>query len=40
MESECGFLLFTRTKSGVTMTAAAESLLRQAGVKILEINTE
>ena len=27
MESECGFLLFTRTKSGVTMTAAAESLL-------------
>ena len=27
MESECGFPLFTRTKSGVTMTAAAESLL-------------
>ena len=27
MESECGFPLFTRTKSGVTMTAAAEQLL-------------
>lgn len=27
MEAECGFPLFTRTKSGVTMTAAAESLL-------------
>ena len=27
MESECGFPLFTRTKSGVTMTAAAENLL-------------
>ena len=27
MESEGGFPLFTRTKSGVTMTAAAESLL-------------
>ena len=27
MESECGFPLFTRTKSGVTMTAAAESLM-------------
>ena len=26
MESECGFLLFTRTKSGVTLTAAAEKL--------------
>ena len=24
METECGFPLFTRTKSGVTMTAAAE----------------
>ena len=27
METECGFPLFTRTKSGVTMTAAAENLL-------------
>ena len=27
MEAECGFPLFTRTKSGVTMTAAAENLL-------------
>lgn len=27
MEAECGFPLFTRTKTGVTMTAAAESLL-------------
>lgn len=27
MEEECGFPLFTRTKSGVTMTAAAENLL-------------
>lgn len=27
MESECGFPLFTRTKTGVTMTAAAESLM-------------
>ena len=27
MENECGFPLFTRTKAGVTMTAAAESLL-------------
>lgn len=27
MEEECGFPLFTRTKSGVTMTAAAESLV-------------
>ena len=27
MENECGFPLFTRTKTGVTMTAAAESLL-------------
>ena len=27
MESECGFLLFTRTKSGVTLTAAAEKLM-------------
>ena len=27
METECGFPLFTRTKTGVTMTAAAESLL-------------
>lgn len=27
MESECGFPLFTRTKAGVTMTAAAEHLL-------------
>ena len=27
MESECGFPLFTRTKAGVTMTAAAESLM-------------
>lgn len=27
MEAECGFPLFTRTKSGVTMTAAAEQLL-------------
>lgn len=27
MESECGFPLFTRTKTGVTMTAAAERLL-------------
>lgn len=27
MEAECGFLLFTRAKSGVTMTAAAENLL-------------
>lgn len=26
MEAECGFPLFTRTKSGVTMTAAGESL--------------
>lgn len=26
MEAECGFPLFTRTKSGVTLTAAAESL--------------
>ena len=26
VEAECGFPLFTRTKSGVTMTAAAESL--------------
>ena len=27
MEAECGFLLFTRTKSGVTMTAAGEAIL-------------
>jgi DNA-binding transcriptional LysR family regulator len=27
METECGFPLFTRTKNGVTMTAAAEGLL-------------
>ncbi len=27
MEAECGFPLFTRTKAGVTMTAAAEHLL-------------
>lgn len=27
MEAECGFPLFTRTKTGVTMTAAAENLL-------------
>ena len=27
MEAECGFPLLTRTKSGVTMTAAAENLL-------------
>lgn len=27
MEAECGFPLFTRTKSGVTLTAAAETLL-------------
>ena len=27
MEAECGFPLFTRTKSGVTLTAAAESLV-------------
>lgn len=27
MEAECGFPLFTRTKTGVTMTAAAETLL-------------
>lgn len=27
MEEECGFPLFTRTKTGVTMTAAAENLL-------------
>ena len=27
MEAECGFPLFTRTKAGVTMTAAAENLL-------------
>ncbi len=27
MEAECGFPLFTRTKSGVTLTAAAEMLL-------------
>ncbi len=27
MEEECGFPLFTRTKAGVTMTAAAENLL-------------
>ena len=26
MEAECGFPLFTRTKAGVTMTAAAENL--------------
>ncbi|MDD6320785.1 MAG: LysR family transcriptional regulator [Oscillospiraceae bacterium] len=27
MEAECGFPLFTRTKNGVTMTAAAENLM-------------
>lgn len=27
MEAECGFLLFTRTKSGVKMTAAGEAIL-------------
>ena len=27
MEAECGFPLFTRTKSGVTLTAAAEKLM-------------
>ena len=27
VETECGFPLFTRTKSGVTLTAAAEKLM-------------
>ena len=27
VEAECGFPLFTRTKSGVTLTAAAEKLM-------------
>ena len=27
VEAECGFPLFTRTKSGVTLTAAAENLM-------------
>ena len=27
MEAECGFLLFTRTKNGVKMTAAGEAIL-------------
>lgn len=38
MEAECGFPLFTRTKTGVTMTAAAENLL--PGIHRLLANSE
>ena len=34
MEAECGFPLFTRTKSGVTMTAAAENFTNCSNVYI------
>ena len=35
VEAECGFPLFTRTKSGVTLTAAAEKLMPFCTIPII-----